>query len=156
VVDKFNAQDITYIPIVPDRARMEQYLKHDFCITVFEVYEQFYRRAGVVKPWTGYFAVVDEDVVGVGGFKGNGDAGQVEIAYGTVPEYEGRGVSSRTCRFLTDLALKHAPAILITARTLRYYNASTAILEKNGFVLRGEVEDPEDGLVWEWIYPSQD
>ncbi len=33
-------------------------------------------------------------------------------------------------------------------------NFSTRILQKNGFIFSATVNDPEDGDVWEWIYPK--
>ncbi len=36
------------------------------------------------------------------------------------------------------------------AHTLPAPNASTRVLAKCGFERTGEVEDPEDGLVWRW------
>jgi RimJ/RimL family protein N-acetyltransferase len=151
-LDKFNAQDITYIPIVPDKDQMAPYLQNDFCRFVFDTYVDFYKKVEVHPPWTGYFALQDQTVLGVGGFKGNPVNGQIEIAYGTVPEFEGRGVSSLTCKFLTELAIREDSDLKLTARTLREKNASTSILKKNGYVFAGEVEDPEDGLVWDWLY----
>jgi RimJ/RimL family protein N-acetyltransferase len=143
---------ITYIPILPDREAMLPYLEDEFCTMVFELYERFYEKHSYMPPWTGYFALRDGAVVGVGGFKGTPNHGKVEIGYGTVPACEGQGISSATCAFLTKLALDESPGVRVTARTLREMNSSTSILRKNGFTLLGDVEDPEDGLVWEWEY----
>ena len=38
----------------------------------------------------------------------------------------------------------------IVAHTLPERNTSTTVLEKNGFKKLGEVNDPEDGLLWKW------
>ena len=123
--------------------------------TVREVVEQtldLARRVGSTFPWTGYL-VVDEAgmVVGSGGFKGNpGSRGEVEIAYFTFPELEGRGIASATARELVEIAEGSGQVRVLLAHTLPERNASCRILEKNRFALVGEVIDPEDGPVWRW------
>ena len=92
----------------------------------------------------------DQLVVGVGGYKGAPKKGKVEIAYGTVPEYENQGIATEVCRLLTKMAIEEDPKVRVTARTVMEENASTRVLKKNGFKLNGVVNDPEDGLVWEW------
>ena len=37
------------------------------------------------------------------------------------------------------------------AHTLPEENASNRALRRNGFVYAGEVDDPEDGLIWRWV-----
>jgi RimJ/RimL family protein N-acetyltransferase len=46
--------------------------------------------------------------------------------------------------------LARAGTPIVRAHTLPERNASTRILEKCGFTFRGEILDPEDGLVWRW------
>ena len=139
-----------YIAIEQDEQKMLPYLQNAFCRMVFDTYREFYPSKGYEPPWIGYFAVRGETVVGVGGYKGSPKENTVEIAYGTVPEFEGKGISSETCAYLTNLALSTVSTLRVTARTLPMENASTSILKKNGFVFVGELDDPEDGLVWEW------
>jgi RimJ/RimL family protein N-acetyltransferase len=91
-----------------------------------------------------------EAVVGTCGFKGPPAGSRVEIAYFTLPGYEGRGVATRMTHQLLRLAEAQDPTVLIAAQTLREHGASTRILQKLGFELWGEVNHPEDGLVWEW------
>jgi len=113
------------------------------------------RRVGSTRPWTGYL-VVDEEgiVVGSGGFKGNpGAGGEVEIAYFTFPDLEGRGIANATARELVEIAEGSGQVRVILAHTLPERNASCRILERNGFALVGEVIDPEDGPVWRWRRP---
>jgi RimJ/RimL family protein N-acetyltransferase len=141
---------LEFIPIQPDREGMTEYQTNDFLRMVLATYEEFYPKVGYHPPWIGYLAVLDGIVVGVGGYKGPPVNGTVEIAYGSVPEYEGKGISTETCRYLTELALAHDPTLKIVAHTLMKENASTSILQKNGFVYVGVVNDPEDGEVWEW------
>lgn len=143
---------VLFIPILRERSLMAQYLQSDFLRMVIDTYDTFYPKVGYHPPWIGYLAVQNGIVVGVGGYKGPPVDSKVEIAYGSVPEYEGQGVSSATCRYLTQLALNHEPSVRVTARTLMNESASTSILRKNGFVYVGVVNDPEDGDVWEWEF----
>jgi len=106
-------------------------------------------------PWRLGFAVVFEDaVIGSGGFKGPPDAaGMVEIAYGIVPEHQGRGYATEVAQALVAFARESDAVKLIRAHTLRSPNASTKVLTKCGFKFMGEVNEPDDGLVWRWELP---
>jgi RimJ/RimL family protein N-acetyltransferase len=111
----------------------------------------WYARVGYVPPWVGYFAVTAGITVGGGGFKEAPKNGRVEIAYFTVPEFEGRGFASRTARALVAIARQADAGLIITAQTLPVENASTAILRKLGFRLDRTIDHPQDGEVWEWL-----
>jgi hypothetical protein len=54
---------------------------------------------------------------------------------------------------LVALAAETDPAVLVFAHTLPQENASTAILRKLRFTLKGAIEHPEDGVIWEWNAP---
>lgn len=103
--------------------------------------------------WGGYL-VVDpgtSTVVGTCGFKtGPTDDGVVEIAYFTFPEFEGQGFATAMAAGLKELAERSSAVQRIIAHTLPERNPSTRILEKIGMRCIGEVDDPEDGLVWRW------
>jgi [ribosomal protein S5]-alanine N-acetyltransferase len=43
----------------------------------------------------------------------------------------------------------------VTAQTLPEDNASTRVLRKLGFVLKGSVIDPEEGTVWERLFDEK-
>lgn len=118
----------------------------------------FYQRVGAHPPWTGYLAIdrATSEVAGTGGFKGNPNAaGEVEIAYGTLNGWEGRGVATATARQLTAIALGDRAIHRVIAHTLPERNASCRVLEKAGYQLAGEVIDPEDGRVWRWERMAQ-
>ena len=117
---------------------------------VIEAMHQLYDRSGFQPPWLGYFAVQDGKCVGTCAFKSPPRDNHVEIAYLTFPDYERMGIATDMARELVSIALGAQPRILISAQTLPEHNASTAVLRKVGFSLVGEVEHPEDGLVWEW------
>lgn len=117
---------------------------------------EYYSKIGFHPPWVGYLAMMNGTPVGMGGFKGRPVNNRVEIAYFTFPEKEGMGLGTQTCKALVDMSLASDPRIEITARTLPEKNASTRILAKNGFVLLGAVQDPEDGEVWEWKFAPKE
>jgi RimJ/RimL family protein N-acetyltransferase len=108
-------------------------------------------------PWRLGFAVVDPgsgSVIGSGGFKGPPDsAGMVEIAYGIVPEFQGRGYATEVARALVTYAIESGLVRTVRAHTLPTPNASTKVLRKCGFAFTGEVIEPDDGLVWRWELP---
>jgi RimJ/RimL family protein N-acetyltransferase len=105
-------------------------------------------------PWWGSFLAMDPGsrlAVGACSFKGPPDAdGAVEIAYFTLPVYEGRGYATAMAALLTSRAGAAPPARTVRAHTLPERNASVRILEKLGFAHLGEIVDPEDGPVWRW------
>jgi len=112
------------------------------------------RAATVADPWLHGFAVIDratDTVVGMASFKGPPDAqGVVEIAYGVVPQFEGRGYATEAAGELVAFAFGDDRVGIVRAHTLPAANASTRVLTKNGFTHLGEVIDPEDGPVWRW------
>src|SRR3954471_6065776 len=103
-------------------------------------------------PWLPSFGVIGRGarmMVGSAGFKGPADAdGVVEVAYGIVPSFQGRGYATEATRALMDFARAHPAVQRVRAHTLPTPNASTRVLTKCGFTHLGEVVDPEDGLVW--------
>ena len=113
----------------------------------------FQRRVGCRPPWHGYVAIEAEEnrLVGICGFAGNPtDSGDVEIAYGTVPAFEGRGYATQMAQALQELAFQSPMIRRVIAHTLPEANASTRVLKKAGLSFAGEVVHPEDGRVWRW------
>jgi RimJ/RimL family protein N-acetyltransferase len=101
-------------------------------------------------PWGSYLARRDGTYVGTCAFKSAPDAeGRVEIAYSTFPVREGQGYATAMAGLLTGIALEGGVHLVI-AHTLPEENASNRCLRRNGFTFAGEVNDPEDGLVWRW------
>jgi ribosomal-protein-alanine N-acetyltransferase len=107
-------------------------------------------------PWGSYLAREGEDAVGICAFKTAPDVnGFVEIAYGTFPAYQGRGIAKQLIDLLSRMAFA-AGARTVTARTLPEYNPSNSALRRQGFAYAGEAIDLEDGLVWEWHLAASD
>ena len=121
----------------------------------------FMARVRASKPWICYLTVCTETgtLVGCCGFRGNPrdiGAGVIapEIAYHTFPDFEGRGYATAMALRLFELAREASVAAgrptAVIAHTLRERNPSTRVLARAGFRFVGEVDDPEDGLVWRW------
>ena len=105
-------------------------------------------------PWALGFAVVHREsgsVIGSAGFKGEPDAdGAVEIAYGIVPGFEGRGYATEAADALVAYAFGSGLVRRVVAHTLPQSGASARVLTRLGFRRTGDVMDPDDGLVWRW------
>jgi [ribosomal protein S5]-alanine N-acetyltransferase len=121
---------------------------------VVEMTVQHFEKVGFMPPWVGYIAVENSVPVGTCAFKSPPVDGRVEIAYGTLPGFEGRGVATAMARELVGIARRENERLTVSAQTLHEVSASTSILKKLGFRLLGTVEHPEDGMVWEWELPS--
>lgn len=104
--------------------------------------------------WSTTFFVLDEGLVcGIGGFKGPPDEnGSVEIGYSIAPGLRGQGLASAAAHELVRTALADSRVRVVVAHTLAEPNASTRVLEKNGFRKIAELIDPKehDGPIWRW------
>jgi ribosomal-protein-alanine N-acetyltransferase len=143
------------IELLPIKQLLEdniEFLEHPDCKEVLEMSVQFYARVGYSAPWIGYYANMEGNLVGTCGFKGRPIDGKVEIAYGTFPAFQRKGIGTEICRQLVRLSKATDPSIRVMARTLMAENHSVRILRKNGFECLGVVHDPDDGDVWEWEY----
>jgi RimJ/RimL family protein N-acetyltransferase len=112
------------------------------------------RASSLADRWLYGFAIVhrqSQSVIGSVGFKGPPDEdATVEIAYGLVPAFQGRGYATEAAKGAIAFALDSGRVRLLRAHTLPTPNASTRVLTKCGFQFIGPIEDPEDGLVWRW------
>ncbi|HMG94502.1 MAG TPA: GNAT family N-acetyltransferase [Chryseolinea sp.] len=144
--------NLQLVPIKEFLHENNSFEEHPDCRETLEMSVMFYSRVGYVAPWIGYYASLEGEWVGSGGFKGRPLDGRVEIAYGTFPSFQHKGIGARICRELVALARKTDPTVKVMARTLMEESYSTKILKKNGFAWRGVVVDPDDGDVWEWEY----
>lgn len=143
---------IELLPIKELLSENKAFLDHPDCQETLEMSVLFYANVGYHKPWIGYYASLNGTLVGNAGFKGRPIDGKVEIAYGTFPAFQQKGIGRLICQKLVHLATTTDPAVRITARTLPEENYSTRILKKNGFTWQGIVIDIDDGEVWEWEY----
>jgi RimJ/RimL family protein N-acetyltransferase len=143
-------------PIYINEDKDDPKYANDFCREIFKSYPDYYHKTGYHPPWIGYFVIRDDEIVGVAGFIGKPTGGRVEIAYGTYKPYEGQGVASFACHSLVAIARTCDPFVIITAKTAPEKNASTTVLQKNGFAYSRNVQDEGIGDAWEWIYQEGD
>jgi ribosomal-protein-alanine N-acetyltransferase len=143
--------------LLPIQERLEdnpEFISNPACQETLHQTIAYFQSIGYSFPWIGYYACVNNHLVGTGAFKGRPLIGKVEIAYSTFPEFQHQGLGTHICQQLVQLGLQTDPSIIITARTLKEENYSTKILIKNNFVLKGTVMDTDDGEVWEWEYKN--
>lgn len=121
------------------------------CQQVLTMYEEYYPKIGFHLPWVGYLVIRQDNVVGCCGFTGQPKNGRVEIAYWTFKEFEGQGIASFSCKELISISKQTDPTITVIAKTAPEHNASTKILQNNGFVFSETIPDEEIGEAWLWI-----
>ena len=138
-------------PIELNVDKSEAIYNSENCRILLNVYKDYYQEIGYNFPWVGYFVIKENQIVGSCGFKGRPKEGKVEIAYWTFEEFENQGISSFSCKELISISQKFDPTITITATTAPGNNASTKILQNNGFEYSGIVQDHEIGDAWLWI-----
>ena len=126
------------------------------CAPAF-VYERALLNMQTDAAWAGLLGtrlyVLDgRHVVGAGGVKAPPTAqGEVEIGYGLAPASRGKGVATEAARRLIDEALAFG-ATRVLALTAPANVASWRLLERIGFRRDGDQQDPDDGLVWRWVF----
>lgn len=111
-----------------------------------------YARTAATAPWIGYFARRADTgaILGSCSFVGPPKDGQVEIAYFTFPDFEGRGVARQAASRLIEKAKQSGAVSIVYAHTLPAKGASTRILTRLGFAQTGLAHDDEAGTVWRW------
>ncbi len=103
--------------------------------------------------WWMYFFIhsADRKLVGNGGFKGKpDDRGMVEIGYAMAPAYRGKGLATEATQGLIDFAFSNPQIQTIQAHTLAEENESVRVLRKVEMTFVKELNDPEDGDIWQW------
>jgi ribosomal-protein-alanine N-acetyltransferase len=119
-------------------------------VATYAANADLYRRLRFIPPWVSYVAVDAGRAVGGGAFVGPPRDNRVEIAYFTRKELQGLGYAARTATALVEIARSANPSLVICAFTLRESSASTKILQRLGFKIFGDAQDPDAGDVWEW------
>jgi RimJ/RimL family protein N-acetyltransferase len=90
-------------------------------------------------------------LVGFGGFKGSpSPGGVVEIGYAIAPAFRGKGLATEAVAQMVHRAFADVAVRAVDAHTLGQGNPSTRVLQKTGFRKIAEIEDPEDGPIWQW------
>ena len=100
--------------------------------------------AGVTGDgWGIYYWVTRGDadmprtLVGSGGFMSKPNGGSVEIGYGTVAEFQGRGYATEAVSALTSWALSQPDISVVVADALPENAGSVRVLQKAGFAEAG-------------------
>ncbi|MCE5339802.1 MAG: GNAT family N-acetyltransferase [Planctomycetaceae bacterium] len=92
----------------------------------------------------------DGAIVGSACFKNSPDNGLVDIGYGILDSYGGKGFASAGIAAILNEAFNRPEVKGVTAETSVDNIASQRVLEKNGFKKTGTREDPEDGSLIVW------
>ncbi len=104
------------------------------------------------NQWISYFTLTQDNptLIGTCGFKGvpNGE-GVVEIGYEIRDDYQGQGYASEAAAALLEIAFQQG-VLAVIAHTIDENNESTSVLKKLGFTFVKSLEDPEDGLIFQW------
>ncbi|AKB81319.1 acetyltransferase, GNAT family [Methanosarcina barkeri 3] len=116
-----------------------------------EVIEDFIGRiqARNRKLWSFYWFLSQESpeqpvLIGSGGFLAHED-GTLEIGYSLLDAYQGRGYATEAVQSMTQWAFSSLKSNSIVAYTYPHLKASVRVLEKNGFIFKGE--GPEKGTI---------
>ena len=80
----------------------------------------------------------DGTYIGDLGFKGTAHEYAVEIGYGVLSEYEGKGYTTEAVQAMTQWAFGNSGVIFVEAETEPDNKASQRVLEKCGFIPDGE------------------
>ncbi len=124
---------------------------------VSEAFQARLRQSPAADVWQDGFGVLlpaENLVIGLASFNGPpDDEGAVEISYAIAPAHVGRGYATAAARLLSERAVVSGQVRILRAHTLPEVSASTRILGKCGFQLRGEFINDEDGLIWRWELP---
>ncbi len=85
--------------------------------------------------WVALADGVPRILVGSGGFMSKPDAnGAVEIGYGTLDQFQGRGYATEAVSVLVRWALSQPDVFQVIAEALPENPASVRVLQKNGFI----------------------
>lgn len=129
-------------------------LPPDVRVEISPVYLDRLKNASGPDPWSCMFRIrLNEGAAEVGscGFKGPPDGeGMVEIAYGIDEPFRNQGYATEAAEALTNYGLSLNEVRVVRAQTKSENAPSERVLTKIGFLLIGQFEDPEDGLVNRW------
>ncbi len=113
------------------------------------------RQLPVSEKWWAYLPVhkADRRLIGSCGYKGLPDEeGVVEIGYEISPPYRRRGLAGEIARALVEHASRQPGVRIVQAHTLAQENPSVRVLKNCGFAFVQEIDDPDDGRIWQWRY----
>lgn len=142
-------------PININEDKTKQCYASPDCQALLQMWEDFYLKIGFNFPWVGYFVKRNDNIVGSCACIRQPGENSVEISYWTFKEFEGQGVATFSCSQLISIVKDVDPTLVIKAKTSPEHNASTKILERNGFLFNRVVQDHEIGDAWEWVLKEE-
>lgn len=89
-------------------------------------------------------------LIGSGGYTGPPRDGLVEFGYEVAPAFRGRRFGVGAAAALALQAVASGQVSTLMAHTLAAVSPSTRVLSGLGFEKVAEVDDPDEGPVWEW------
>jgi len=109
--------------------------------------------------WLSWYIISDDGdaatLAGIAGYKGPpSEQGQVEIGYAVIPELQRRGIASLAVRALCNHAFGQGVGAII-AHTLPELLPSQGVLIKAGFKRTQVLNDPDEGVVWQYQLDKQ-
>ena len=99
--------------------------------------------------------VSENTLIGNCEYKGPPEKGVVEIGYEVALDFRQKGFATEMANALVRNAFAFQDVDLVLAHTLAEENASVQVLRKCGFEFGGEIDDPEDGIIWRWKLPRR-
>lgn len=116
---------------------------------VLPLFRRFLVETPELFGWLVYHWVYDDrttgrrTLIGDGGFKTLPQPdGSIEIGYGILPQFYGRGFATEGARALINMAFRHESVRCIVGQTLPDNAASIRVLEKLGFGCKGTGSEP--------------
>jgi len=114
-----------------------------------EFFRQCFEQGGTaVEGWYGWYAIRHADastpasLVGAAGYFGPPDsAGNVEIGYSVLPEWQGCGYASEMAEALVHHAFSFPAVVAVLAHTTEQNPASIRVLQRCGFTALGPGEE---------------
>lgn len=91
-------------------------------------------------------------LVGSGGFATPPSDRSVGIGYEVAPAFRGQGYGAAAARALVERAAASGAVDRVLAHTLPGPNPSTGVLVSLGFTHVADLEDPDEGTIWEWSW----
>lgn len=89
-------------------------------------------------------------LVGSGGYKGEPNAGLVEVGYEIAPEFQNQGFATEAMRGMIAHAFTSSEVQSVQAHTRAETDASTRVLEKVGMTFVETINSSDGDAVWRW------
>jgi RimJ/RimL family protein N-acetyltransferase len=115
------------------------------------IFYKTYKKQGF--EWGSFFAIhkIDRVLLGTCGYKGKPNAeGVVEIGYEIIEPYRLQGLATEVAKGLVNFAFQEPTVQKVLAHTLAHENPSVSVLKKLGFQFAQELNDPDDGPIWQF------